>query len=189
MQKARRQPGLPCGAIGLRLLVSAWFQELFHSPPGVLFSVRSRYSCTIGLSGVFSLRAWSPQIHAGFHESCVTQVPTRARFTTRTGLSPCIGLLSRSFCSRSESHVAGPTTPVSKLTGLGSDVFARRYWRHLIRFLFLWLLRCFNSPGLLPRERVRRGCLRGLPHSEIPGSQLQCSSPGLIAAWRVLLRL
>ena len=31
MQKARRQP-LPRGAIGLRQLVSKWFQVLFHSP-------------------------------------------------------------------------------------------------------------------------------------------------------------
>ena len=30
---------------------------------------------------------------------------------------------------------------------------------------------------------------RGLPHSEIPGSQLVCSSPRLIAAYRVLHRL
>jgi hypothetical protein len=31
--------------------------------------------------------------------------------------------------------------------------------------------------------------LRGFPHSEIPGSKLVCSSPGLIAAYRVLHRL
>ena len=30
---------------------------------------------------------------------------------------------------------------------------------------------------------------RGFPHSEIPGSKLICSSPGLIAAYRVLHRL
>src|SRR5437870_3258096 len=30
---------------------------------------------------------------------------------------------------------------------------------------------------------------RGFPHSEIPGSKLVCSSPGLIAAYRVLHRL
>ena len=30
---------------------------------------------------------------------------------------------------------------------------------------------------------------RGLPHSDIPGSKLVCSSPGLIAAYRVLHRL
>ena len=31
--------------------------------------------------------------------------------------------------------------------------------------------------------------LKGFPHSEIPGSKLVCSSPGLIAAYRVLHRL
>src|SRR6187549_2916253 len=30
---------------------------------------------------------------------------------------------------------------------------------------------------------------RGFPHSDIPGSKLVCSSPGLIAAYRVLHRL
>ena len=40
----------------------------------------------------------------------------------------------------------GPTTPVSKPTGLGCSRFARRYSGNLFRFLFLWLLRCFNSP-------------------------------------------
>ena len=75
MQKARRQPAdFPKKAdIGLRLLVSGWIQELFHSPPGVLFSVRSRYWFTIGLSGVFSLGAWAPQIHTHFHEARATQ--------------------------------------------------------------------------------------------------------------------
>jgi hypothetical protein len=28
---------------GLRLFVGVWFQVLFHSPPGVLFTVPSRY--------------------------------------------------------------------------------------------------------------------------------------------------
>src|SRR4029450_2762442 len=31
--------------------------------------------------------------------------------------------------------------------------------------------------------------LEGFPHSDIPGSKLVCSSPGLIAAYRVLHRL
>ena len=37
MQKARRQP------VGLRPLVGNWFQVLFHSPCGVLFTFPSRY--------------------------------------------------------------------------------------------------------------------------------------------------
>src|SRR3954466_12939069 len=85
---AKGTPSARSCDIGLRLLVSAGFQGLFHSPPGVLFSVRSRYSFAIGFSGVFSLGAWSPQIHARFHGPCVTQVPPRVSFASRTGLSP-----------------------------------------------------------------------------------------------------
>ena len=37
LQKARRHPS------GLRPLAGPWFQVLFHSPPGVLFTFPSRY--------------------------------------------------------------------------------------------------------------------------------------------------
>jgi hypothetical protein len=47
MQKARRHPRAPKG-IGLRPLVGSWFQVLFHSPHGVLFTFPSRYWFTIG---------------------------------------------------------------------------------------------------------------------------------------------
>ena len=40
-------------------------------------------------------------------------------------------------------------TPESKLPGLGSSAFARRYLRNHFCFLFLRLLRCFSSPGSL----------------------------------------
>ena len=83
----------------------------------------------------------------------------------------------------------------------------------IVFFLFLRLLRCFTSPGIaffslssspspvcLPLRAVFR-CrfgfrkshagitLHRLPHSEISGSSLMCSSPKLIAACHVLLRL
>ena len=41
-----------------------------------------------------------------------------------------------------------PTTPKDKSSGLDCSAFARHYLRNRIRFLFLWLLRCFTSPGL-----------------------------------------
>src|SRR5687767_8203059 len=63
MQKARshpsRQPKLPRKLLPL---VGTRFQVLFHSPPGVLFTFPSRYSCTIGREQVFSLGGWSPRI-------------------------------------------------------------------------------------------------------------------------------
>lgn len=53
----------------------------------------------------------------------------------------------------------GPTTPGSKPPGLACSVVARRYWRNLIRFLFLRILRCFNSPGWLPlRDNMGSPC-------------------------------
>ena len=77
MQKARSQgtkaPLLP--------LVGTRFQDLFHSPPGVLFTFPSRYWCTIGHGRVFSLGGWSPRFPAGFPESRCTQVPRSPSIT------------------------------------------------------------------------------------------------------------
>src|SRR5215510_5170867 len=88
----------------------------------------------------------------------------------------------------------GPTTPWCKHHGLGCSAFARRYWRNHYCFLFLWVLRWFTSPRCLRSTYGFSGGSFGIsqrefPHSDIPGSKLVCSSPGLIAAYRVLHRL
>ena len=54
-------------------IVDIWFQILFHSPPGVLFTFPSRYLFTIGHQVVFSLARWSGQIHTGLHVSHATR--------------------------------------------------------------------------------------------------------------------
>src|SRR3954449_5150867 len=56
-------------------LVGARFQVLFHSPPGVLFTIPSRYSSAIGHQEVFSLTRWSWQIHGRLQESAATREP------------------------------------------------------------------------------------------------------------------
>lgn len=53
--------------------------------------------------------------------------------------------------------------------GLGCSVFARHYWRNHYCFLFLQLLRCFSSLGLLLYTEILRLHRSGLPHSEICG--------------------
>lgn len=63
----------------LPLIVSTWFQVLFHSPPGVLFTFPSRYWCTIGQLRVFSLRRWSSWIPTGFLVPRGTWEPSRGR--------------------------------------------------------------------------------------------------------------
>ena len=87
-----------------------------------------------------------------------------------------------------------PTTPVSKLTGLGFFPFARRYLGNRYCFLFLRVLRCFSSPGLpqqsyefrLLYHSIKNG---GLPHSEILGSMSTYDSPRHIGVSPVLRRL
>ena len=79
-------------------------------------------------------------------------------------------------------------------TGLGSSPFARRYWGNRYYFLFLRVLRCFNSPrSPPPGYGFTGGCpditRDGFPHSEIPGSKFVCNYPRLIAAYHVLRRL
>ena len=67
-------------------LVGTRFQDLFHSPSGVLFTFPSRYWFTIGHGRVCSLGGWSPQLPTGFLVPRRTQVPrpsVTARFRLR----------------------------------------------------------------------------------------------------------
>ena len=82
----------------LPLFVCMRFQDLFHSPPGVLFAFPSRYWFTIGRSRVFSLGGWSPHLQTGFHVSRPTSLtPGSTTNISPTGLSPSIVGLSRPF--------------------------------------------------------------------------------------------
>lgn len=54
--------------MGLRPLVSVWFQVLLTQLIAVLFTVQSPYWFTIGHRGVFSLARWSGRVHTEFHE-------------------------------------------------------------------------------------------------------------------------
>ena len=90
--------GTPSPLARLRLFVCMRFQDLFHSPPGVLFAFPSRYWFTIGRSRVFSLGGWSPHLQTGFHVSRPTcRTPSSFPLFSPTGLSPTMAALSRAF--------------------------------------------------------------------------------------------
>ena len=90
--------GTPSPLARLRLFVCMRFQDLFHSPPGVLFAFPSRYWFTIGRSRVFSLGGWSPHLQTGFHVSRPTcRTPSSSIPFSSTGLSPAMATLSRVF--------------------------------------------------------------------------------------------
>ncbi len=79
----------------LLLFVCTRFQDLFHSPSGVLFAFPSRYLFTIGRSRVFSLGGWSPHIQTGLHVSRPTyRTPSSTTNISHTGLSPTMAGLS-----------------------------------------------------------------------------------------------
>src|SRR5713226_5277147 len=84
--------------LGLPLFVCIRFQDLFHSPSGVLFAFPSRYWFTIGRSRVFSLGGWSPHLQTGFHVSRPTcRTLSSTSDFSRTGLSPTMAALSRAL--------------------------------------------------------------------------------------------
>ena len=124
--------GTRSGLAPLPLLVGTRFQDLFHSPPGVLFTFPSRYSCTIGHRGVFRLGGWSPQIRAELPVLRATRDTTRGRTQPVTGLSPSLAGHSRPLHPRvvhpmSWSHnPRGASSP-----GLASSPFAHRYLENL----------------------------------------------------------
>ena len=101
--------------------------------------------------------------------------------------------LSRRFPSRLRCKYvvllprAGPRTS----RGLGYSPFARHYWGNHCCFLFLEVLRCFSSLRSPPRPVPGMTALQaaGLSHSETRGSKVICTSPRIIAAYRVLHRL
>ena len=166
MQKARRHPKK-----GLRPLVGAWFQVLFHSPPGGPFHRSLTVLSTIGLTGVFSLAGWSRRIHAGFLVPRATQDDAWAGVSSGKGLSPAAVQLSRCFPSTLRSRTAILQPP-----GL-FPVRSPLLRESLVYFLFLGVLRCFSSPGSPPRYKAGIAALQaaGLSHSEIPGSKVICT--------------
>ena len=130
----------------LCLLVSIRFQVLFHSPPGVLFTVPSRYYT---LSVTWSYLAFGdgpPFFRQDFSCPDVLRILLAlSRFRLR-GCHP----LCLTFPGNSTIHsdtISQSLPQAHYRLGLGSSDFARHYFRNHCCFLFLRVLRCFSSPG------------------------------------------
>ena len=137
--QAHSSIGTASGFNALRHLVSARFQDLFHSPPGVLFTFPSRYLFAIGSRTVFSLAGRSPRLRTGFHVSRLT-LSRRTRFRSGYG----------AFTPYGAPFQALPLRKPAPMSHSGSSAFARHYSRNRSLFLLLQVLRCFGSLGCLP---------------------------------------
>jgi hypothetical protein len=137
------------------------------------------------------LEGGPPRFRQGFTCPVLLRIPLGRLEISHTGLSPTMATLSRVFCYLLPIPRCGPTTPESKLSGLGSSRFARRYSGNLFRFLFLRVLRCFNSPRSphTPMYSVYdtpKGV--GFPIRTLPDRSLLTSSPRNFAGSHVLHR-
>ena len=94
-----RPSGIPeprGSGIALRLIVGTRFQVLFHSPPGVLFTFPSRYSCTIGRQEYLALEGGPPEFPRGSTCPAVLRPSVQeVSAMSPTGLSPSVACRSR----------------------------------------------------------------------------------------------
>ena len=171
MQKARRHPD----KLGLRPLVSVWFQALFTPLLAVLFTFPSQYLFTIGLPVVFSLAGWCRQLQAGFLRSRPTQGTRHNCNGTCTGLSPAMAALSRHVPLALQLIVQALQPPKACL-----GVWA--FPRSLATTCGITIV--FSSSGYLDVSVPRV-----VPHSDTCGSRVVCTSPQLFAAYHVLRHL
>lgn len=189
-------------------LVDNWFQFLFHSPPGVLFTFPSRYLFTIGHQVVFSLTQWSGQIPTEFHVLCSTW--ERLSYLIELFIYRAITFFGCSFQSYSIKFILisqklqfldkSPRYLYNAtLVGLTHYRFGLLPFRSpLLResrcFIFLALLRCFSSRRSLLLSYVFRYKFlgfskKGFPIRTSPDQSFIDSSPKLMAVLRLLHRL
>ena len=185
MQKARRHPSR-----GLRPLVSVRFQVLFHS----LIQGTFHLSLTV-LVRYRSHRSIQPYRMVPAVSRKVSRAPRYSGYyqnlykLTCTGLSPSMITLSNvfQFIVQFILQSYNPKIAVTNLVWASSVSLAATQEITVVFFSSGYL----DVSVLRVRPILMVLCLQhsGLPHSEIHGSMLMCSSPQLIAAYRVLLRL
>ena len=111
---------------GLLQLEGAWFQVLFHSPRGVLFTFPSRYLFAIGRRLVLSLGGWALRIQAGFHVSRPTWDPGRRDGGFGEGAVTRCGAPFQAL----PLAAAATTWPVPQPPGAGPRVWAMSAFAH-----------------------------------------------------------
>jgi hypothetical protein len=159
------------------------------------------------LQAVFSLTGWSRQIHAAFHVRRATREihkrPSAFAYGAITHYGPAFQLCFASLgfvtlCQSGRTGCGSHNTRHTTAAALACVRFRLIPVRSPLLgesrlFSFLPATKMFQFAGLPPgpyefRYRSRDMTLEGLPHSDICGSRLVCSSPQLFAAYHVLLR-
>ena len=146
----------------------------------MLFTCPSRYSSSIGHTGVFSLGGWSPRLHARLLGSGVTQ---EHHYATRLSVGyralTVSGAPSQGTSAGFSPRVRGSYNPAWHARRFRQSArSARRYSGPRDFFLFLPVLRCFSSRGS-PHARTRDDRARARPGCPIRPSRDHrvCAAP------------
>lgn len=108
-------------------LVNIWFQVLFHSPPGVLFTFPSQYYALSVTKEYLALRGGPRSFPQGFTCLVVLWIQSHVCKVSITGLSPSAAELSSSILLP-HLHLMTVLNPGAVArSGLASFPFARRY--------------------------------------------------------------
>ena len=114
-------------------LVNIWFQVLFHSPPGVLFTFPSQYYALSVTKEYLALRGGPRAFPQGFTCLVVLWILLLLARLSCTGLSPSLAGFPKTILLGSLIDSA-VRTPECTHSGLGSSAFARRYLRNHMLF-------------------------------------------------------
>ena len=158
----------------------------------MLFTFPSRYWFTIGLSDLFSLAGWSRRIRAEFHVFRVTQDTAIMSKTYKYAPVTLCGVDFQQLLLHFMHKQRSPTTPTSpKRCRFGLVPVRSPLLRESRLFSFPVTTKMFQfiTYASLLMHVILSLQLSGLSHSEIPGSKVICTLPGLIAAYHVLHRL
>ena len=136
---------------------------------------------------VFSLGWWCTQIPTRRLRPRSTWEASRACLNFAYGAITHFGQFSQTVQLFIQISRWSPATPVDNSTGLGCSLFARHYLGNLNWFLFLEVLRCFNSLRVpltttLLMMRWLGITPAGLLHSETHGSNA-CLVANRVLSW------
>ena len=146
LQKVRGRSGIT--PAGLPLLVNIRFQVLFHSPPGVLFTVPSQYYSLSVTRSYLGLGDGPPSFTPDFSCPVLLRIPVGFDIISVTRLLLCFAHLSRYIHLSCFFPLLWSLPQIDFSIWFGLLQFRSPLLsQSLFYFLFLWVLRCFSSPG------------------------------------------
>ena len=119
-----------CFSLMLHLLVNIRFQVLFHSPPGVLFTVPSQYYSLSVTRSYLGLGDGPPSFTPDFSCPVLLRILVGFTLVSTTGLLPSLAYLSRYLRLPISFPCSSPYPKKISLFGLASCNFARHYSRN-----------------------------------------------------------